>query len=142
MKNLILLFALSFFGILFAQTEKPLETPQIAIKIPLGDTVIIENHNIKFIEVLEDSRCPDGVSCIWAGRVRIKVSYENNKGVETFQQIILGQIKGDEKNNTIIKINSDLQYDALNVSPYPQYNDDKKSLQYALLLKKKESYDR
>lgn len=28
---------------------------------------------IKFIEVVEDSRCPEGTTCIWAGRAIIRV---------------------------------------------------------------------
>lgn len=136
MKKLVLLFTFFCFGTLFAQTEKVVETPQIAIKIPLGETASVEGYDLKFIEVLEDSRCPKGVNCVWAGRVRIKISYLNNKGSEMFQEIILGEVKGDEQHNSLININPNLQLKVLRVTPYPQYNDDKKSLPYALLLKK------
>ncbi|MFC7356260.1 hypothetical protein ACFQO1_01060 [Jejudonia soesokkakensis] len=136
MKNFVLLLALFTSITLFAQTEKVAETPQIAIKIPFGETAIVEGYKITFIEVIEDSRCPEGVNCVWAGRVHIKISYLNNKGAETFQEIIIGQVKGDEQNNSIITINPTLQFEVLNVTPYPQYNENKKSLPYALLLKK------
>ncbi len=28
---------------------------------------------VKFLEVTEDSRCPEGVDCIWAGNARLKI---------------------------------------------------------------------
>ena len=39
--------------------------------LPLGQTVYIEDQSLRvtFKEVLEDSRCPRGVTCIWVGRV-------------------------------------------------------------------------
>ncbi len=33
--------------------------------------------SIKFIEVVEDSRCPDDAICIWAGHVVIKLNIDN-----------------------------------------------------------------
>jgi hypothetical protein len=32
-----------------------------------------ENLRLRFIEVLEDSRCPTQVDCVWSGRARIAV---------------------------------------------------------------------
>jgi hypothetical protein len=41
----------------------------------MGESASIEGEElrIKFIEVVEDSRCPRGVECIWAGRVTCAV---------------------------------------------------------------------
>ncbi len=38
------------------------------------------------IDIIEDSRCPSGVSCIWAGRLRVKVKLE--RGGETSESMI------------------------------------------------------
>ena len=38
------------------------------------------NLTIKFIELIEDSRCPTDVNCVWAGRARIKVSIKRGAG--------------------------------------------------------------
>jgi len=32
-----------------------------------------ENLKIEFVEIVEDSRCPKGVTCVWAGQVVAKV---------------------------------------------------------------------
>ncbi|MFM9904087.1 MAG: hypothetical protein ACKVQJ_05885 [Pyrinomonadaceae bacterium] len=34
---------------------------------------------VKFISVVEDSRCPEGVACIWAGNAKIKISLKKGK---------------------------------------------------------------
>jgi len=43
--------------------------------LSLGERAFIEEENleVKFVEVVEDSRCPRGVTCIWAGRVAVIV---------------------------------------------------------------------
>ena len=41
---------------------------------------------VKFISVLDDSRCPANAKCIWAGNVRIKVSIsKRRKAPKTFE---------------------------------------------------------
>jgi hypothetical protein len=38
----------------------------------IGEAVYVDGPVIRPIAVLEDSRCPATVQCVWAGRVRIK----------------------------------------------------------------------
>jgi hypothetical protein len=39
----------------------------------LGETAYVDGPKVTPLEVLEDSRCPAKVSCVWAGQVRLKV---------------------------------------------------------------------
>ena len=41
--------------------------------IKIGEQVLVENERLRvtFSRVAEDSRCPEGVQCIWAGNGRI-----------------------------------------------------------------------
>jgi hypothetical protein len=41
------------------------------LSLSLGQRTSVEGENleVKFVEVVEDSRCPRGVTCIWAGRL-------------------------------------------------------------------------
>lgn len=44
------------------------------------------DKEIVLVKVIDDSRCPEGVQCIWAGEVTIEVAaYENKKVVEQLQ---------------------------------------------------------
>jgi hypothetical protein len=40
---------------------------------------------IKFLELVEDSRCPEGTNCVWAGNAKIKVKITSRRGTETFE---------------------------------------------------------
>jgi hypothetical protein len=44
-----------------------------SVQIRYGQEVLVPGYNfkIKFVAVPEDSRCPTGVNCIWAGNVRV-----------------------------------------------------------------------
>jgi hypothetical protein len=50
---------------------------------PAGQPILL-----RFVEVLEDSRCPDGATCVWAGRV--VVSVEARLGADAPQLLSLG----------------------------------------------------
>lgn len=47
---------------------------QIAIKYGQQITVAKEGLTLEFVTVLEDSRCPEGVQCVWEGNARIELS--------------------------------------------------------------------
>ena len=70
-------FSVAFiFSILLAQPvsgakkEKPLDRE---FEIKVGETISIRNEGLKitFTNVAEDSRCPQGVTCIWAGNGKV-----------------------------------------------------------------------
>ena len=44
-----------------------------------------EGFEIKFEKVLEDSRCPKGVTCIWAGQVRCELSIKDNESTTSLE---------------------------------------------------------
>ena len=98
MKNSVYALLMLFSVIAFGQ-EDSAETPKIAIKIPLGETVVIKGIAVKFVEVLEDSRCPTGVTCIWAGRTVVKVEVGSN-GNKREKTLIFGETKRGETKDT------------------------------------------
>lgn len=40
---------------------------------------------VRFVSVVEDSRCPEGANCIWAGNARIKIEVGKGREKETFE---------------------------------------------------------
>jgi len=50
--------------------------------LAIGQKAVVagENLEIKFVEVMEDSRCPTGATCIWAGRVSVKIEFTDADG--------------------------------------------------------------
>jgi hypothetical protein len=43
-------------------------------------TVSARKFKIKFVAVREDSRCPEGVQCVWAGNARVAVRFSRAGG--------------------------------------------------------------
>ncbi|MHA1966513.1 MAG: hypothetical protein ACW964_01800 [Candidatus Hodarchaeales archaeon] len=50
------------------------------ISLYIGETVIINDHGItlKFVDVLDDSRCPSDVECFWEGTVSLIINIQYN----------------------------------------------------------------
>lgn len=66
-----------------APTPTPIPTPTpvpatraTSTPIAIGERVAVGNTTIGVIELLEDSRCPTDVQCIWAGRVRVRAALD------------------------------------------------------------------
>lgn len=51
---------------------------------------------IKFVSVIEDSRCPIGVNCVWAGNAKIKITVTSAQGEKTFEINTETGPKGDQ----------------------------------------------
>lgn len=61
-----------------------------------------QSFTLTYAELVEDSRCPEGMHCVWAGRVIIKLT--DNHNVEHF--IGMGDLKaGDSGIENQIEIN-------------------------------------
>ncbi|MCH2489990.1 MAG: hypothetical protein MK211_07555 [Flavobacteriales bacterium] len=119
MKKLVVLVTLLFVSITFAQEETPVDVPKIAVKIPLGETVQIADVTIRFVEVLEDSRCPTNVTCVWAGEARIVLEMSAANGQSERKEVTLkGQVPPSEMIHTIFK-DSDLHLYIMALNPYP-----------------------
>lgn len=69
---IILIFAFSTIGMPAAACE----TIEVNVKVGNSARVDMLGMTIKFVEVLEDSRCPEGAQCIWAGQARVKIQVD------------------------------------------------------------------
>jgi len=54
----------------------------------LGETARLGDVTVRPIAVIEDSRCPRDVTCVWAGRLRLRAAVS---GVGGEAELILGQ---------------------------------------------------
>ena len=70
------LYFLAFLAMVLAASScERLDNSQVrlgeefCLSIGEGAFIIGENLQVRFEEVIEDSRCPRGVTCVWAGRV-------------------------------------------------------------------------
>ena len=63
------------------------------VEIPLGRTVPIDNGaiDVTFTEVVEDSRCPTNVMCVWRGRAVVGLRIRHLDGSETDELLTKGR---------------------------------------------------
>jgi hypothetical protein len=121
LRTLMLLLASITFGLLSlsgcssAGKELNSELGQSVTFSP-GQTVSItgESLEFKFLEVINDSRCPTGVSCPWEGEVDclVRVTFQNSSS-----DLVLTQ-RGSGSGSTDF-----IDYKiGFNITPYPQAN--------------------
>lgn len=127
MKTLALILFCFTVNFLAAQEDRP-TTPQIAMKIGLEDTIFTRNMNIQFMEVLEDSRCPKDVVCVWAGQARVKVNISGPGLDEQELELTLGKKEMD-----VIITGEDYILKGVALTPYPTTENVGKR-EYALLV--------
>ena len=125
-KSLFLLFVL-ITSLGFSQ-DKPVEVPMILAKLPMGETIQFENATVKFVKVLEDSRCPSDVTCIWAGQAKLLVEV-TEKGKDAKEMELLF----DGKKVNVLCASEGYMLKGMSLSPYPT-SDIVGKMEYVLLV--------
>lgn len=70
-----------------ARADAPVERQRGIVEVRLGGTARLGGLTVRPIAVVEDSRCPSDVACIWAGRLRLRAAVSGIGETE----LILGQ---------------------------------------------------
>ncbi|MEW6702881.1 MAG: hypothetical protein AB1298_09195, partial [Bacteroidota bacterium] len=104
-------------------SENPV-TPDIFLdsdfKIQFGKSVFIQRENlyITFTDVVEDSRCPEGLRCFWEGTAKIKllISKGSENRIDTVQTYL------PQKIISIGEVNNSYLFWVKKVEPYPKAN--------------------
>ena len=95
-----------------SKTKVKLNQP---FEMTIGQTVVATGQDleIKFEDITEDSRCPKGVVCIWAGQVSVLVEMTAKDGQETLTLT--------EPGPSGLNISTYRQYRiSYQISPYPE----------------------
>jgi len=86
MKRLV--FALAMVSVLavasFARSQE--------IELKVGDQKSADRGriSIKFVSIVEDSRCPMNAKCVWAGNAKIKLAVSKGKMAAKFIELNIG----------------------------------------------------
>jgi hypothetical protein len=71
MKTILSTFLLTLFLGIFLTADA--KTGEVKLRVAQEKTAPGTTIKVKFLSVIEDSRCPEGVNCIWAGVAKIKI---------------------------------------------------------------------
>lgn len=69
---LILFLTFGFGGMMTARAQD--DSPQITVRVGNQKKESRSQLTVKFLSLVEDSRCPEGTNCVWAGNAKIKVT--------------------------------------------------------------------
>ena len=98
-------------------TNVKAETPKIVAKLFLGKTYHIQDVQITFSDVLSDSRCPEDVTCVWAGEVAVLVDITRDNVLLEQKKLVFEPGKTSDKDFGILFSSKYASVKALAVMP-------------------------
>jgi hypothetical protein len=113
MKNIFLLIVLLVNATFYAQNN---------INITQKRCIPKKGFHLKLQRVLDDSRCPEGVTCIWAGEVSVVVEAYKDKQLIEAKTMTLNAKNSEENAKWFLNYlpNSTKMIKSIDVLPYPK----------------------
>lgn len=120
MKKVTLLLFLFFTSIVLAQTGEKEDVG--SLKITQKKCLKRKGLELVFKEVVSDSRCPEGVTCVWAGEVTVAVSLYKGKKLMQDEIITLSPMHRKETFDWFAKYMpaDKRKIKSITVLPYPK----------------------
>ncbi|WP_299217664.1 hypothetical protein [uncultured Dokdonia sp.] len=117
MKSLhIFLAIICFCAFAKAQNTSPTTSADaLVFKLGIGMHQKINTVEVTFLEVLEDSRCPKDVDCVWAGQAKIKVRIKEKGKAPIEKEFIFDALGKD----VVLYTSKTSVIKAVRLSPYP-----------------------
>jgi len=110
MKKIFLICTLLFSLIFYGQNETKITTKKCLPK---------KGFHLRLKTVFDDSRCPEGVTCIWAGEVSATIEVYNNKQFVEEKALVFNA-KNKEENFKWLEHYFQKKIKSIGVFPYPK----------------------
>ncbi|PSG90447.1 hypothetical protein [Aurantibacter aestuarii] len=114
-------FLLPFFllaSLTYAQDTTVVKAPKIVMEQKINQAIPVNNMSVTLLKVLSDSRCPIGVTCIWAGEAKVLVEVITNGKKEKKEVFITSN--GLTKSSSFIASDGEFNINAIDLLPYPE----------------------
>ena len=97
--------------------------------LPVGKTASIEDESltIRFVEVIADSRCPEGVECVWEGEAQCRLHF--TLAGSPAEMVIVQPGGGADARDYFIQYRIDFR-----LEPYPQEGQSIAPSDYRLIM--------
>lgn len=80
---------------------------QTRVILKPGQQRTVSGLKIRFISVVEDSRCPENANCVWAGNAKVKVEVTSRRlGRKIFEMNTFSGPKGNQFDGYAINLES------------------------------------
>lgn len=117
MKKMIFMFCALFLPALsFAQVEKDsamVELVKLNADLEVGQEFLFGGTEVRFLEVISDSRCPRQVTCIWPGEAKVLFGIKLNG--KYFEKEVVVSGTGAE-----LQLANDFLMQVSHLRPYPE----------------------
>ena len=90
-------------------------------------TIARGDLSIRFVAVKEDSRCPVGVNCVWAGNAKIQVRVTDRRGRSKLMELNTG---GEPRSERFGRYSINL----VSLAPQPMQNEERPHSRYTARL--------
>jgi hypothetical protein len=89
--RLALSVAVAALALSACATTKPQTPLPDGKNVAIGQQAYVDGPIVQPVAVLEDSRCPSTVRCVWAGQVRVKMLWIRSGGRQQPFEVTLGK---------------------------------------------------
>ncbi len=108
--------------ILFSACKSSETTPTDSISLGLHQSGRLGSEIVVRVDSIQDSRCPTGVTCVWAGQAKVKLLLSKDTD-STSARLFLGPDPGNSNrrpDSTTVSLKSEMYKVILReVNPYP-----------------------
>lgn len=117
MKKSILLLLLTFSLTTFAQNEN-----LSYFKITQKECLPKKGFQLVLKQIVSDSRCPEGVNCIWAGEIKLLVSVYQDKQFVSDETVTVSGKNFQENKDWLVRYlpSTKKNVQSIAVFPYPK----------------------
>lgn len=107
------------FTLTIAQESIKRNSTDVIHKLEVQKTVEFGSEKMKFVKVIEDSRCPTDTNCIWAGELKILIEFYNNNSLIEEKEFVFGSEAIHPNAMKLLRTMNTKSLYAYTVSPYP-----------------------
>jgi len=110
-------------AVFFAACKPSATTPADTIAVRLRQSGLLASEVVVRVDSIQDSRCPTGTTCVWAGQARVTLLLSKNMDSTTVRLALepgINQDKAARSDSTSVSLNSE-QFNVIlrDVTPYP-----------------------
>lgn len=80
MKSITTILLIAIFTLSGISVEARGKKGMVSVQVHSEKSVPGAGFKIKFVEMVEDSRCPEGTNCVWAGNAKVKIEVRGGRG--------------------------------------------------------------
>jgi len=85
MKLLSIILLIAVFTVTVTLAFGKAKNSTVDIQVHKEKVVPHTGFSIKFVEMVEDSRCPTGTTCVWAGNAKVRIEVRSGRHSQTFE---------------------------------------------------------